>query len=146
MKRNIGFTLVELVIVVLILGILATIATPKLIDHSHAAADNGSRQTLQALRDAIDLFAITNGGDWPGADGTEESFKKDLAPYLRGPFPKCRVGPAQNAMVTVTSSPKPLIGSALPKTGWLYSNSTGQLIVNYNGRTASDPTVSYDSF
>ena len=55
-----GFTLVELVVVVMILGIIASIAAPRLLSTSDTALDNSLRQTLGVVRDAIDKFAAEN--------------------------------------------------------------------------------------
>ena len=92
MVKRSGFTLIEVVIVVLIIGILAAVAVPKLFDTSSKAKDNGLRQTLSVVRRAIELYKAQNGA-LPGADGTEPTFKSDLAPYLQGPFPAGPVGP-----------------------------------------------------
>ena len=68
MEKRKGFTLVELVVVVMILGILAAVAAPKLLGTSGTATDNGLRQTLSVVRDAIERYAAENGGDFPGTD------------------------------------------------------------------------------
>lgn len=138
-----GLTLVELVVVVMILGILAAVAAPKLFKTSGNAADNGARQSLTVVRDAIDLYAAENGGALPGADATEATFKSDLLPYLRA-FPTCPVGPALNDEVQVTNGAGPLSGGTNPPKSWKYSAVTGEFIINYNGPTAVDPAVKYD--
>ncbi|MEN1680693.1 MAG: type II secretion system protein [Planctomycetota bacterium] len=56
-----AFTLVELVVVILILGILAGVAAPKLFDSSQDAAFATTVATVQRVFDAADRFYATHG-------------------------------------------------------------------------------------
>jgi prepilin-type N-terminal cleavage/methylation domain-containing protein len=135
MRKQMGFTLVELVVVVMILGILAAVAAPKLLGTSARATDNGVKQTLAVVRDAIERFAAENGGELPGStDDSEADFKADLVKYLRGPFPKCPVG-IGDATVDVIALGEPAVDDL---TSWMYSSDTGTFIVNCSEATATD--------
>lgn len=148
-----GFTLVELVIVVLILGILAAVAVPRLFNTSSTAIDNGVRQTLNTVRDAIELYAADHA-KLPGAPGvdnlgnpTSGDLAADLADYIRGPFPKCPVGDATNPQgIKYSTGNSPIAGEPTPTEGWHYNSTTGEFIINFSGPTNTDPTVTYDQY
>ncbi len=57
-KRNGGFTLVEILIVVVILGILAAIVIPQFTQASTEARESSLRSNLQSIRSQIELFKI----------------------------------------------------------------------------------------
>ncbi|TWT72758.1 hypothetical protein Pla123a_40570 [Posidoniimonas polymericola] len=86
MRSRCAFTLVELVIVVLILGILAAVAAPRMFDTAGDACESTLRHNLAVVREAISYFRAQQGA-LPGADGTEATFLADVGAYLTTPFP-----------------------------------------------------------
>ncbi len=54
-KREQGFTLIELVIIVILLGVLAAIAIPRYVDMRDHAIKAGAQATLDAGRAAVSL-------------------------------------------------------------------------------------------
>ena len=172
MDKRVGFTLIELVVVIMILGILAGVAAPKLLKTSAAATDNGLKQTLSVVRDAIEMYAAEHNGVLPGAvsdgtngAGTGKSFRRQLkrhsradgqvsatdsinyplGPYLRE-FPKAPLGPEEGrGGVKAVSTGAPLSGDVSPTKAWKYDYTTGEFIFNYDS-TSNDNVTNYDEF
>ena len=169
-----GFSLVELVIVVVILGIIAAIAIPRISSSSQNASQTALRADLQTLRNAIDWYYSEHNNTFPGvkaaggtfgAAGTSDAFKNQLTlytkpdgtvsadkdvlfphgPYIRGDFPALKVGTnTGDADVTMVADAGALTGVEGDGTGWRFSTMTGIIIAN-TSETGSDGT-SYDSF
>jgi prepilin-type N-terminal cleavage/methylation domain-containing protein len=55
-----AFTLIEILIVVVILGILAAIVIPQFTDASQEAASSNLRSQLQTIRSQIELYNVQN--------------------------------------------------------------------------------------
>jgi len=65
--RSSGFTLVELLIVVIILGILAAVAIPQFTGSTDDARLSSLDMSLNQLRNAVELYYHQHSGQYPGA-------------------------------------------------------------------------------
>jgi general secretion pathway protein G len=60
MRRSAGFTLIEVMVVVVILGILAAILVPRVMDRPEQARITKARQDIRALEAALNLYKLDN--------------------------------------------------------------------------------------
>lgn len=60
-----GFTLIELMIVVAIIGILAAVAIPKFAELLERSRDGATKGNLNSIRSAISIYYAQNEGKWP---------------------------------------------------------------------------------
>jgi general secretion pathway protein G len=123
-KKRSGFSLVELVVVVLILGILAAVAAPRMFDTANDARQNGTKQSLAVIRDAIELYKSQNGSFPPAA-----TLATALKPFIKGQFPAVQIGANQNATVAA-STQNPIASAEAGTAGWAYNQTTGEIVVN----------------
>jgi general secretion pathway protein G len=60
-KRSQGFTLIEVMVVVVILGILAAIVVPKIMSRPEQARMVKVKQDILAIQSALNLYKLDNG-------------------------------------------------------------------------------------
>ena len=172
-KSRLAFTLIELVVVILILGIIATVAVPRVVRSTSNAAESAIKQDLASIRSAIELYASDHGGTFPGAvsggtgfdPGTEAGFKGQLlnyttaagavstakvnthpfGPYLRKPFPKAPAGPKSGVDTIKIENAGTLLTGADETTAWRFDTTTGEFIMNSDD-FASDGVTKYDQY
>ncbi|MFU0783419.1 MAG: Prepilin-type cleavage/methylation domain-containing protein [Thermoanaerobacterium thermosaccharolyticum] len=61
-KDEKGFTLIELIVVIAILGILAAIAVPRVTGSLNKAKENADIANLKIIQDAVERYNVENGG------------------------------------------------------------------------------------
>ena len=66
--RNHGFTLIEILIVVVVIGILAAIVVPQFTDAASGARATSMRTQLSSMRGQIEVFRVRNGQSVPGGN------------------------------------------------------------------------------
>jgi type IV pilus assembly protein PilA len=67
MCKQDGFTLIEILVVVLIIGILAAIAIPSFLGQTARASDAAAKTQIGTLQTAMKEFATDNSGSYKGA-------------------------------------------------------------------------------
>lgn len=145
MKRS-AFTLVELLIVVIILGILAAVVIPQFTDSTADARMSSLATNLQTIRGQIDLYKLQHNSAFPGQttfaaqmtsktdiDGTVNASGK-FGPYLqRVPMNPFTVGGTGNDVTNTAAA----INKA-----WYYNATTGEFKANDGASTGG---VAHDS-
>jgi len=60
-RRQAGFTLIEIMVVVVILGILAALVVPRVLDRPDQARAVAARQDVSGIMQALKLYRLDNG-------------------------------------------------------------------------------------
>ena len=141
------FTLVELLIVVIILGILAAVVIPQFSDASTDARSVALQQNLAIIRKQIELYKLQHVGNYPTDEGKFEdemtmktnpdrttSGTPTLGPYLH------RI--PDNPFTTGSDTNKVESTGAGPDKAWFYDKNTGEFRANDGGSTDGVPHAS----
>ena len=158
-KYGKGFTLVELLIVVSILGIFGALAYPQFEGYVQQAKEAAAKDNLRVLRNAIGLYAAQHDGINPGYPNNIVSlgasvYNLDLqllyctdyygrvadrrsADYPYGPYlpniPKNPFAENDADLITVLNYGEDFPANADGNSGWYYHASTGTVKLNWPG-------------
>ncbi len=124
-KKN-AFTLVEILIVVVILGILAAVVTAQFTGASEDAQEETTRHELQKLRRAIEIYMTRNGNALPNVVAGDGTWGEIVQPgeYLSGPPRNAWVGGPNAEVIIIRDTPDEAYQTAY---GWIYDDTTGQV-------------------
>ena len=81
LKKQGGFTLLELLIVIVIIGILALIIVPGLASGPKRARDAQRKSDMRAVKNALETYYTDNNG-YPYVAGTAQAAYTGLSPFL----------------------------------------------------------------
>jgi type II secretion system protein G len=156
MKKK-GFTLVEVILVVTILGILAAIVLPTFQGNVATAKDSASKTNLMAMRTQIELYKLQHNGYPPGyvngagvpistvplqltktttIGGQPSSSTIPADPFFYGPYLKSIPQNPFNKLSTITAVAEGTAFSAAvdgTSSGWLYKKETAEIVINWTG-------------
>src|SRR4051794_5901046 len=152
-RRAAGFTLVEILIVVVILGIMATIVIPQFSNASHQARENTLKDDLRYLRVQVQVYKAQHKDVAPGYPGgdryatpTEADFIAQMTSYTSvdgavssSPSNVYKYGPYLSGVpenpLTHKTTITVVAGSAALSTpttddGWVYQPDTQKFLAN----------------
>ena len=135
-----GFTLVEILIVVVILGILAAIVIPQFTSASESAKASSLVTQLQSLRSQLELYQLQHNGNYPSSttatfwdqltektniagSTTIATGEKEYGPYLQ----KEIVNPFEDSNSLVADTTGDVDTGAAEGVGFLYNSNTGEI-------------------
>ncbi len=129
-----GFSLIEILIVVAVLGILAALAVPQFTSAASQSRENSLKMDLHRIRTQLEIYKQQHNGNWPSFDDFEAQLTQatdeagtfgavgtaglNLGPYLR------------QIPVNPQTSSNTLGTGAAGTSDWYYDENIGEFLAN----------------
>ncbi|MHC5082738.1 MAG: prepilin-type N-terminal cleavage/methylation domain-containing protein [Planctomycetota bacterium] len=152
-----GFTLIELMIVVSIIGILAALAMPSVQGQIARAKESAAKDTLRTVRSQIEMYKMQHNGLAPGymgamqattlvlqyqfigtsaVNGIATSATTPSGTYQYGPYLLEMPANPFNGLTSITyisDAATDFSSYTDDQSGWLYQKSTATFLLNKSG-------------
>jgi len=101
MERDKGFTLIEVLFVVVIIGILAAIVIPRIAETQSTASQNACDSNLANINTQIERYYFSTGS-WP-ASALSEMIPTTSYDYFPDGLPTCPVTSSESYLMNTTT-------------------------------------------
>ncbi|MFH0807155.1 MAG: type II secretion system protein [Elusimicrobiota bacterium] len=131
MKKSRGFTLIELMVVIVILGILAAVIAPRIPQFVNKAKEGRTKGNLGTLRSTLNIYYSDNDGIYP-----VDTLTATLVPkYIKKIPDVVCPGSHLNPIATVRADTTAGVLAPSDTSGWNYENTStednwGDICVN----------------
>lgn len=146
-----GFTLVEILIVVIILGILAAIVIPQFTNASQNARESSLQSTLQTLRSQIQLYKLQHGDQLPDLAGSNTGSQASATAWTEFTStttygnPAQTFGPYMQAIPTNSINGNSTVVNVTGEDGTIVAGSACGFAYDYNSGNGSGRIYGTDS-
>lgn len=143
-QRRGGFTLIEVLIVVVIMAVLAATIVPQFTSSSKDARESSVKFNLHSLRSTLEMYKLHHQGLLPAGTNNLEQLTKatnaagtvgtagpsfPYGPYLQNEMP---MNPFTNSnKVTLFTGTGTPTASGATDAGWIYRPATGEIWIDH---------------